>query len=427
MKKNNIVITFLVLLFFSLILFHYIYISHAMDSGDSLLVPLKYQIFECSDQKGTINNISTIDIDLPSSTWSITDIEMNFTNIDYFMSGIETIEDTPTNDDFFLNKHDVEGLGVQIKLNDTTTISGVYLNIKTISNHTLDDVDIKIRGYNSSINAPNITIYGREDLNYTMADGWNYQKFLSPISLSRGNYFLVIEGYVHAAGEYHWYYNDLDPNNPDLYRSENYGFGWINGTQGSPFLYKLVQKVKKRDVYPKEFNMTAEINGDYHKILNSAHGGSGYLKLSGIEFSPNNVILHILIKNTGFLFNLNYYLKLKNQFLSNAFVTITENDDNSWKIVPDINRCNYNYSVKIKLPSNWYNIIVFKDNIDITASESILINGNSLYILNDTINGDTNWEITANSPKIDFSLDLSRGTKFQLDQELVFSAIAPTR
>ncbi|MFX1457373.1 MAG: hypothetical protein ACFFDB_18560, partial [Promethearchaeota archaeon] len=40
---------------------------------------------------------------------------------------------------------------------------------------------------------------------------------------------------------------------------------------------------------------------------------------------------------------------------------------------------------------------------------------------------DANWEITASSPKPDFTIDISRGTEFQLGQELVFSAIAPIR
>jgi len=267
-----------------------------MDSSNSLLIPLNYQILERSDKKGGENNISSIYIDLPSPTWNVTNIEMNFTNIEYFNPDIKIIEDTPTKDDLFLDKHNLEGLGVQIKLNDTITISGVYFYVKTLLNHTLDEIYVRIRGYNSSINTPNITIYGEVDLNNTIADGWNYQNFPSPISLPKGNYFLVMEGYVHAAGEYHWYYNDLNPNNLDLYISKKNGTGWVNSTQGSPFLYKLVQEIKKKDVYPEEVNMTAEINGDYHKILNGAYSGSGYLKLSSIDFSPNDEILHILLK-----------------------------------------------------------------------------------------------------------------------------------
>ncbi|MFW9867940.1 MAG: hypothetical protein ACFFEN_17740, partial [Candidatus Thorarchaeota archaeon] len=219
----------------------------------------------------------------------------------------------------------------------------------------------------------------------------------------------------------------LSPNNPDLYRSENRGSGWVNSTQGSPFLYKLVQEVNKKDVYPELVNMTAEIDGEYHKILNGSHAGSGYLKLSGINFSPNNEILHIPIHSNRFFFNLNYTLKLKNQFLSQGSVNISVQEVNFWKINLDINRVNYNYSVHIDLPSNWYNVHVFKDTVDVTASENIIITENSVSILNDIIDKDENWEITANSPKLEFDLNISRGTEFQLGEELIFSAIAPRR
>ncbi|MFX1530584.1 MAG: hypothetical protein ACFFBC_05690 [Promethearchaeota archaeon] len=425
-KYKNIVRTTLCLSIFFLILFSNINLSFAEDSENSIMIPLNFQTFEFSDKGETINNISSIEIELPSSTWDITHLEMNFTNIGYYMRDIEIIEDNATKDDLYLDKRDVEGLGVQIKLNESATIFGVYLNIKTSLTHALDEVTVQIKGYNSSINAPNNTFYGSLDLNYTITDGWNYQNFTSPIPLPKGNYFLVLEGYIHASGEYHWYYNDFNPNNPDLYRSENYGSGWINGTQGSPFLYKLVQEIKKEEVYPEEFNMTAEIMGDYHKILNGVHIGSGTLNLPDIELSPNEEILHIPITPFKFFFNLSYHVKLKNQFLSNAFVNITEKEDNFWKVIPDINRCNDNYSIKFEFPNNWYNVMVFKDNLDITTSENVIIYENSLYILNDIINDDATWEITANSPKIDFTVDLSRGTEFQLGQELVFSAIAPT-
>ncbi|MFW9877912.1 MAG: hypothetical protein ACFFG0_32930, partial [Candidatus Thorarchaeota archaeon] len=232
-RNNNIVVTILVFLFFSLILIHYISISFAADSNDSLVVPLNFQIIERCDKKDTMNNISAIDIELSSSTWSITNMEMNFTSIEYYEQELKIIEDVPTNDDLYLGKHRIEGLGVQIKLNDTTTISAAYLNIRTTLNHTLDDIHVQIRGYNSDSNAPDNTIYGTVDLNHTILDGWNYQYFTSPINLPEGNYFLIIEGYIQAAGEYHWYYNDLSPNNPDLYRSENRGSGWVNSTQGS--------------------------------------------------------------------------------------------------------------------------------------------------------------------------------------------------
>ncbi len=426
-KKYKIIILFtFILSIFFLNHFCNIKISCAEESGESLMIPLKFQTFEFCEKKDTINNATSIDIELPSASWSITYIEFNFTNMEYYKRELNTIEDNSSNDDLFVDKHNVAGLGVQISLNETTTIYGAYLNVKTIQNHTMDEIYVQIRGYNSTINAPNSTIYGNVVLNHTISDGWNYQYF-SKITLPKGNYFLVLEGYIHAGGEYHWYYNDLNPISPDLYISKNNGSGWGSGIQGSPFLYKLDQEIKRKNFYPEEFNMTTEINGISYEVLNGLHTGSGTLKLTAIDFSPQDKILHILMKPNRISFNLSYYIKLKNQFHSNGSVIITEDKDNYWTIIPDINRCNNNYSIKIKLPNNNYDLIVSKDNIDITASEDILIDGNFLYILNDIINDNANWEITLKSPKIDFTLDLSRGTKFELGTALTFSAIAPIR
>ncbi|MFX0020525.1 MAG: hypothetical protein ACFFAF_17510 [Candidatus Hermodarchaeota archaeon] len=427
-KKYKIIILFsFILSIFFLNHFCNIKISYAKESSESLIIPLKFQTFEFCEKIDSIDNATLIDIELPSSTWTITHIDFNFTDIEYYKQELKTIEDNPSNDDLYVDKHNIEGLGVQISLNETTTICGAYLNVKTIQNHTMDDVHVQIRGYNSTINAPNSNIYGHIDLNHTIIDGWNYQNFSSHVILPKGNYFLVLEGYVHAGGQYHWYYNDLNPNSPDLYISKNNGSGWGNGIQGSPFLYKLDQEIKRKNFYPEEFNMTAEINGNSYEILNGLHTGSGTLKLTTIDFSPKDKILHILIKPNRFFFNLIYYLKLKNQINSNGFVTITEDEDNYWTIIPEINRCNINYSIKMKLPNNYYDLIVLKDGIDITTSEDILIDGNVLHILNDTINDNANWEITTKSPKIDFTLDLSRGTKFELGTALTFSVIAPIR
>ncbi|MFX0004900.1 MAG: hypothetical protein ACFE9J_15655, partial [Candidatus Hermodarchaeota archaeon] len=430
-KKNKIMgTTALFLSIFYLILFCNVKNSIAAPNNNSLTIPLNYSILEFSDKKGTLDNVSSIGIDLPSSTWQITQIELNFTNIEYYMRQIYTIEDKVSGNDLFIDKHGVKGLGVQIELNTSTIIYGAYIKINASLAHSMDDVHVQITGYNSSINAPNNIIYGNVDLNYTVAIGWNYQNFTSPIALPKGNYFLVMGGYVHAGAMYHWNYNNIDPNNPDLYISQNNGLGWINGTQGSPFLYKLDQQITEKDVYPEKYNMTAEINGQSYKVLNNTHSGSGYLKVSGIDFSPDEALLFIPIKTNKFLFDLNYDTKLKNQFLSNAFVTITEEEDNFWQIIPNIYRYNYNYSIKIQLPNKWYDLTVLKDGIDIVTSEDIVINGNLLHILNDTIDNEISWEITTKSPKIEFPdyyISLTWGTEFELGKELKFSVTAPIR
>ncbi|MDX1797901.1 MAG: hypothetical protein R3255_04570, partial [Candidatus Lokiarchaeia archaeon] len=364
-QKNKIIgIITLVLAIFYLILFSNINYSFANPNNNSLRIPLNYSISEFSDKKGSIDNISSIDIELPSSTWQLTQIELNFSNIEYTMRAINTIEDSPTGNNLFLYKHGLLGLGVQVILNTSTNIYGAYIKLNVSQPHSMDNISIQILGYNSSINAPNSIIFGGVDLNYTVTEGWNYQKFTSPIALPKGNYFLVMVGTIQAGANYHWNYNNINPNNPDLYTSEKDELGWTNGTQGSPFLYKLDQEITETDIYPEKYNMTAEINGQAYKILNNTYSGSGYLKVSGIDFYPNDPILNIPIKNNRFLFDLNYNTKLKNQFLSNAFVTINEEQDNFWEIFPNIFRYNYNYSIKIKLPNNWYDLAVLKDGLD---------------------------------------------------------------
>ncbi|MFX1428461.1 MAG: hypothetical protein ACFFBE_18555, partial [Promethearchaeota archaeon] len=124
-KYKNVVRTTLGLSIFCLILFSNINISFAGDSENCLVIPLNFQTFEFSDKTGTINNISSVEIELPSSTWDITHLELNFTNIEYYMREIMVIEDNAIKDDIFLDKQNVEGLGVQIELNESATIFGV--------------------------------------------------------------------------------------------------------------------------------------------------------------------------------------------------------------------------------------------------------------------------------------------------------------
>ncbi|MFX1432124.1 MAG: hypothetical protein ACFFCY_18295, partial [Promethearchaeota archaeon] len=191
-NKNKIIgSTALFLSIFYLILFCNVKTSIAAPNNNSLTIPLNFPILEFSDKKGTLDNLSSIGIELPSSTWQITQIELNFTNIEYYMRRINTIEDKVSGNDLFIDKHGVRGLGVQIELNTSTIIYGAYIKINASLAHSMDDVHLQITGYNSSINAPNNIIYGNVDLNYTVAIGWNYQNFTSPIALPKGNYFLV--------------------------------------------------------------------------------------------------------------------------------------------------------------------------------------------------------------------------------------------
>lgn len=430
MRKTKInkviIISILYLSIFFLVLLNNIKISLAEPDNKLIVENLEFQFIENSDDRDTMENINSLDIDLPSTKWNFTHIEMNFTDVECVRE-IVNVEDEGNKNDKFLIKGVLEGFGVQIKLIDITTIFGAYININVLQAHLEDNISIKIRGYDSSTNAPNSSVYGEVKVNHTISDGWNYQNFTSPITLPEGNYSLVMEGSIQqSAAKYYWYYNDSNPNNPDLYISENSGSGWIGGIQGSPFLYKLDQKIIG-DFYPNEANMTADIGGNPYKISNGSSAGSCCLKLSDINFSPNNENLVVPINNnksSKLIFNLSYYIKLKNRFQAEGFIEINEKSDNIWEINPDINRCNYNYSIEFEYPSNWYDLNVSKNGIDVTLTEDIIIDGNFIYILNGTIGEGDSWKLTAKSPRTSFALDV-RKIKFELGQELEFSAIAP--
>ena len=91
-KNENIIIGILFLLMFFLILMSNTKISYALEGNDSLIIPLHFQTFEFSDKKDRINNISSTDIELPSSTWNITHIELNFTHLAYYQRELKRIK-----------------------------------------------------------------------------------------------------------------------------------------------------------------------------------------------------------------------------------------------------------------------------------------------------------------------------------------------
>ncbi|MFX1445752.1 MAG: hypothetical protein ACFFHV_20240 [Promethearchaeota archaeon] len=426
-RKSKIrIITILFVSILFLILLSNVEISLANGDNNELTVEnLKFQFIENSKDRGIINNINSIDLELPSSTWNVTDIKLNFTDIEWVRE-VVNVEEKGTQDDNFLEKNNMFGLGVQLKLEEAITIFGAYINIRIESPHSGDNIYVKLRGYDSSINAPNSTVYGEVKVNRTISDGWNYQNFSTPITLPKGNFSLVMEGTIQAAAKYYWYCNDTNPKNPGLYRSENSGSGWINGIQGSPFLYKLDQKIIG-DFYPSKSNMTAEIEEETYNILDDFLPGSGNLLLSDKNFSPNDIILHIEINNNlskNLIFNLSYNINLRNEFSSKGYVKINEKEDNIWVISPEIIRYNYNYSIDFEYPTNWYNLNVSKNSKDITAD--VVFKGNHIYILNESIENGYIWEISAKSPKTPIILDI-KAKEFKIGQDLIFFAESPIK
>ncbi len=134
--------------------------------------------------------------------------------------------------------------------------------------------------------------------------------------------------------------------------------------------------------------MTAEIGGSYYSISNGPGSGTGSLNISA-PFSPNKTQLNIPIINnrSSVIFNVSYVFSSSNYFFSDGLLTIKELIDNEWKLSPNIQRFYNNYTVEFAYPQQWENLIVKRNNIDISSSVTIDTRNKIIILPNNTI-----WE-----------------------------------
>jgi hypothetical protein len=263
-------------LFIFLSLFSRIDVITANGIGPSQRFNTNFVLEEYSKFNETDQNINSIDISLPSSSWRIEDIELNFTNIQYIENN--TIEDRQYGSSYRIyHQNNIQKrfcVGVQIQLNVSTNIYGVYIYaFKT--NITPETIQVQLRGYDYVHDAPNNTIYSSTNINMGITAGWYFQNFSTEgVSLPIGNYFLVLNGtnIIDSDTDYYWYYNNLDPKNPNLNVSEYIEAPWTDGVPGDVPLYKLVQRVNL-PLYPEEINMTVEIDDQIYDISNRKDNG----------------------------------------------------------------------------------------------------------------------------------------------------------
>ncbi len=428
-KTKGLIIINILLLIFLLGLNFRLNNVNAQSNGDSLTIPTNFSMLELGEKNGTSENVGSIDIEIPSSSWNLTDIQLNFTDIKLERE-IKTIEDREySNAGRIFDRNPAQkmyALGVQINLTEATIIKGVYI-YGSKSPETTEMIDVQLRGYDNLNNNPNSTIYSSVNFNVSMDRGWYLQNFSNPISLSPGNYYLVLNGsnIISPSTDFYWAYNDFDPTNPNLHSSE-YENQWLNGVQNEPYLYKLIQKVN-RSYSPEEINMTARLNGGAYQISNSILPGLGYLNISGINYASSEDFIKIHIENNisvEILFNVSYHIKLIKNLNSNGSVKIQENRDNLWTVNPIVAKSFSNYSIKFNFHESWTDIRVSRDDIDVTSQ--ILFNQLDHFILipNNTIQTGADWLISANSSTTSFALDVDR-TEFLAGQELKFFISEP--
>ncbi|MFW9951806.1 MAG: hypothetical protein ACFFKA_16945 [Candidatus Thorarchaeota archaeon] len=417
----------LVILFFTFI--PQIKVNLADINGILLEINTKFEFIEYSLKQGYSENVSSIEISLPSNTWNIDDIELNFDEME-FGTEEKIIEDTPS-DSIVLNKFN-DGYAVQMKIDDPTIIYGIDVYGYNESTETVPII-IQINGYNNIKNCPNATLYGFSLLNIPYSDtpSWHTQDFSNPIFLKRGNYFLIMDGSSignSPKSNYYWYFNDVNPRNPDLYVSKYDSGSWLDGSQGAPLLYKINQKVNA-SFFPEEINMTAQIDGNFYEIENGSNRGKGYLKKNNLNYSPNKNELNISIKNNktdSLKFHFNYSLEISNNFLAPSVLNIKPNSTNEWLITPEIHRHSDNDTVEFQIPENWYNLNIFKNDVLINSSVIVDLTNNLLIFPNDTIETGAFYEIYGYSPNFEVKLDVLK-SDYYLGQELKFSLDLPIK
>ncbi|MFX1273910.1 MAG: hypothetical protein ACFFBP_13245 [Promethearchaeota archaeon] len=444
MKKSNLIkVTVIFWIFTSLFMinfFNRIDFSRAASNGGSLSIktnalPMK----ESSKCQGKIENTSSIDILLPSSGWNVTNVELNFTNI-RIEKEIKTVEDQqgpPETLYYFGLPNSQVALNVQLNITEETTIYGVYIYGNTYLGASINDLTFQIKGYNIGTFKPSSTIWGSIDLNMSSDSGWYLQDFsTNPITLPIGNYALVINGtersYSPSDGYIlDWHHNGAqEPLTPNLHHGGYEPQPPADWTviENQTLLHKLVQKVDKT-YNPEEINMSAIFNGKNYKITNQLGGGN-------VSFQCNNMLisnlLEIQVKDNRSIilnFTIDYSISLKRISTLESTILVQESFDNSWNIEFSTNKNSYNYyHIELNFSYfNWFNIIIYKEGVNITTP-SILNEINKIITLsNNTINeGITNWRITANSLKIDLLLDFpSALLNLEAGQSLRFTLYPP--
>lgn len=402
-------------------------LQSSQSDGEAFNIPQKFQMTEFSEMSGKTINASSIHIELPESTWNLIDIKVNFTNITR-LHEVKTIEDHYINKykGIYNEKFHRFGRGVQLKLTEPTLIYGTYIyGYKTPGSV---DISFQIRGYNSNDNNPNNTVYLSQTLNMSFIPSWYFQNFSSPIFLPIGNYYIVMNGSNiprYSGTYYYWAYNDEDPTDPTLYSTE-YNNDWDKGSTGSPFLYNLLVQSNIL-YYPEDINMTVEINDNYFNITNGLELGTGLFSFAGINYSPNDNYLHIPIHNNEsveLIFNINYYIKIRNSYYSEGSLKITENSKNVWLISDTINRVSDNYYMRLNYSDSWYNTTVKINNENVTNEVTFNHNENYLLIHNETIPDVALLQITANSQIINFNVSIPL-TKYKSGQKVKISIDVP--
>lgn len=432
MRKKNIVRQVLLIGIFITIFvaFFPVIEVRSFDYNDITLdIDTIFQFQEEAVKEGNLTDNVSIELDLPSESWNIQDIELNFTEINFEpeMKNIENNTLASSWDKRIYNKNpgqNLFGLAVQFQVEEASTIYGIHIYAYNNSHNGIPQ--FQLRGFDSNNNHPNNTIYRSIPLNISNTIDWYFQEFDPPILLYPGNYSLVIDGtgipqHIETDIGFYWAYNQNNPLYDNLFTSE-YKTDWSIGESGEPFLYNIMQKLNTT-IYPEAINMTAELDAQSFPVSNGNSHGKGYLKRNQVNYHANKQKVEIKIKNNktqNLRFNTDYIFNIYNIYNSTGTATVKINNSIQWNVSPEITRHSNNDTVRFNYPENWENIQISKDSVNITSEVMIDSIQNMIIFPNSTIENDAEWMISGFSPNLLINLNTPK-LEFATGQKLSFS------
>ncbi|MDX1798889.1 MAG: hypothetical protein R3255_09605, partial [Candidatus Lokiarchaeia archaeon] len=424
-KKRIYVVIFSI--FLSLQLISFIIPIRAQEQPPVVQIPLPFTLTEYANNLGQNNNDSSINIAIPSSTWNLSSININFTSIK-MSSETVTMENEASGFETIRRGYD-EICAMQLNITEQSTIFAVEIfGYRNEGSDSPGPVYVRIEGWSSIFHRPNGIIYGEQiELNISLIPNWYIQTFNSPIDLSPGYYCLVMDGSnVNFQDRYYWYINNLNSNS-SLYMAkyDDWHHDW-EYRLGDVFLHKIERRVN-RSYNPEDINMTINIRNDSYPVQNGGSVGTGIITISNLNYCPENSNLNMLVSNNisvKLLLDYNYQISIYNSYIEKAIGSIQQDSNVKWILNPSITRFSYNYSLIFHFPKNWFNFSIFRNSLNITAQISLDYSKRLLILPNATIINGATWEISASSPNIDFQLNVPKST-FGPEQDIFFSIEEP--
>jgi hypothetical protein len=179
---------------------------------------------------------------------------------------------------------------------------------------------------------------------------------------------------------------------------------------------------KVKEVKIKDINLNLTIDENIYKVEDIK------FKLKK-NFKPKAKIFNIPYKTNLSLLTdeklslaINYSINVQDFIDSEGNVYIKEDSANLWSFNLQIIRYTKYHIIDLNFPKNWYNLRVYRNGKQITSEISII--ENLVTLSNGTILNNSIWVITANSPNLEFSIDLS-DDDIEPDQKLKVSIEPP--